>query len=87
MSQYLVTENVTEFFSQIGQSVTTACVRRFTCVARRTRCVLRLCRAFKGKPFTYTGGLAGDASGRPGITYPFLITYFIGLILALQMRV
>jgi phospholipid/cholesterol/gamma-HCH transport system permease protein len=86
MSQYLVAENVTEFFSQIGQSVTNglAYVGSLASLAVHAA-YYGFVGPLQGKPLRLQRAVSQAMEvGVRALPILSLITYFIGLILALQ---
>jgi len=86
MSQYLVTESVTEFFSQIGQSVTNgfAYVGSLASLGGLAG-YYGFVGPFQGKPLRLQRAVSQAMEvGVRALPILSLITYFIGLILALQ---
>src|SRR6266705_3216219 len=86
MSQYLVTESVTEFFSQIGQSVINgfAYIGSLASLGGRAA-YYGFVGPFQGKPLRLQRAVSQAMEvGVRALPILSLITYFIGLILALQ---
>src|ERR1700674_3937534 len=86
MSQELVTDNVTEFFSQIGQSVTNgfAYIGALASLAGRAA-YFGFVWPMQGKPLRLQRAVSQAMEvGVRALPILSLITYFIGLILALQ---
>src|ERR1700681_2661937 len=86
MSQDLVTDNVTEFFSQMGQSVTNtfAYIGALASLAGRAA-YYGFVGPMQGKPLRFQRAVSQAMEvGVRALPILSLITYFIGLILALQ---
>src|SRR6266481_9697648 len=86
MSEHLVTESATEFFSQIGQSVTHgfAYVGSLASLGGRAA-YYGFVGPFQGKPLRLQRAVSQAMEvGVRALPILSLITYFIGLILALQ---
>src|ERR1700726_696870 len=86
MSQDLVTENVAEFFSQIGQSVTNGFAYIGSLASLAGRAVYYVfVGPFQGKPLRLQRAVSQAMEvGVRALPILSLITFFIGLILALQ---
>ena len=86
MSQYLVTENVTELFSQIGQSVTNGLAYIGSLASLGgLAAYYGFVGPMRGKPLRFQRAVSQAMEvGVRALPILSLITYFIGLILALQ---